>query len=63
MAAAEVRAVRVTPPDLFVAGRATAPHAVRICLCAVESDARLEQGLARLADLLAATPEPRLAVV
>jgi DNA-binding transcriptional MocR family regulator len=63
VAAAEVRAVRVTPPDLFVAGRATAPHAVRICLCAVESDARLEQGLARLADLLAATPEPRLAVV
>ncbi len=62
-AAAELRGVRVTPPDLFVTGRATAPHAVRLCLAAVESEAHLETALERLAALLAAAPEPRLAVV
>jgi len=56
VAAAETRGVRVTPPDVFVAGRSSAPHAVRVGLSAIESDARLEAGLGRLA-------EPRLSVV
>jgi DNA-binding transcriptional MocR family regulator len=63
VAAAERRGVRVTPPDLFATGRAAVPHAVRLCLSAVESEARLEEALATLAALLAAPPEPRLAVV
>ncbi|HYB10639.1 MAG TPA: PLP-dependent aminotransferase family protein [Alphaproteobacteria bacterium] len=62
-AAAENRGVRITPPDVFVADRAAAPHAVRVGLSAVESDARFESGLARLAELLASPSEPRLSVV
>jgi DNA-binding transcriptional MocR family regulator len=63
VAAAESRQVRVTPPDLFVIGRATAPHAVRLCLSAVESEERLEAGLRILAELLASPSEPRLSVI
>jgi DNA-binding transcriptional MocR family regulator len=63
VAAAEARGVRVTPPDIFVTGRATAPHAIRLCLCAVESEARLEAGLQAIAGLLADAPEPRLSVI
>jgi len=63
VAAAEKRGVRITPPDVFVAGRAAAPHAVRVGLSAIESDARLESGLSRLAELLASPPELRLSVV
>ncbi len=63
VAASERRGVRVTPPDLFATGRAAVPQAVRLCLSAVESEARLEAALATLATLLAAPPEPRLAVV
>jgi len=63
VAAAENRGVRVTPPDLFATGRGAIPHAVRLCLSAVESEARLEAGLGTLAALLPAPPEPRLAVV
>ena len=63
VAAAEARGVRLTPPDLFVTGRGSAPHAVRLCLTAVESEARLESALEKLAGLLASAPEPRLSVV
>jgi len=63
VAAAQSRGVLVTPPDLFVTGRATAPHAVRLCLSAEPSDARLEAGLTTLSELLSSPPELRLNVV
>jgi len=62
VAAAEARGVRVTPPDLFITGRGGAPHAVRLCLTAVESEARLKGALECLASLLGAAPEARLSV-
>lgn len=63
VAAAESRGVLITPPDAFLTGQETAPHAVRVCLCAVENEAQLDTGLGRLAELLASRPEPRLSVV
>ena len=41
-------------------GRGSAPHAVRVCLGATASRARLEDGLTRLADLLESGPAPSL---
>jgi DNA-binding transcriptional MocR family regulator len=52
--------VVVSPSEEFVVGRESAPHAVRVCLGATSSRARLEQGLKRLAELLEEGPEPSL---
>jgi len=59
---ARARGVMVTPSEEFMVGRDSAPHAVRVCLGATLSRDRLEEGLRRLAVLLAQGPEPTLAV-
>jgi DNA-binding transcriptional MocR family regulator len=56
VAQARARGVAVNSPDEFLVGRETAPHAVRVCLGAGLSRARLEEGLRRLADLLRSPP-------
>jgi DNA-binding transcriptional MocR family regulator len=60
VAQARSRQVVVSPSEEFMVGRESAPHAVRVCLGATASRARLEEGLRRLADLLENGPEPRL---
>jgi DNA-binding transcriptional MocR family regulator len=60
VAQARARQVLVSPSEEFVVGRESAPHAVRVCLGATVSRARLEEGLGRLADLLEDGPEPSL---
>jgi DNA-binding transcriptional MocR family regulator len=60
VAQARARQVVVSPSEEFVVGRESAPHAVRVCLGATTSRARLEEGLGRLADLLENGPEPSL---
>ncbi|MBA3759262.1 MAG: PLP-dependent aminotransferase family protein [Gemmatimonadales bacterium] len=62
VAQARARGVMVTPSEEFMIGRDSAPHAVRVCLGATLSRDRLEEGLRRLAMLLAQGPEPSLAV-
>lgn len=63
LAEARGRGVLVTAPEPFTTGREQAPHAVRVCLSAVESIERLETALGILASLLAAPMGPGLAVV
>ena len=58
VAQARARGVGITAAEEFVVGRAVAPHAVRICLGMPERSA-LERGLAILAEILIARPEPR----
>lgn len=53
--AAEARGVVVTPGDAFAHG--ADPRAVRLCLCAPESEATLTRALDTLAALLATPPE------
>jgi DNA-binding transcriptional MocR family regulator len=53
VAQARARGVLVNSPDEFLVGRETAPHAVRVCLGAGLSRGKLEEGLRRLAALLA----------
>jgi DNA-binding transcriptional MocR family regulator len=60
VAQARARQVVVSPSEEFVVGRESAPHAVRVCLGATSSRARLEDGLGRLAELLLNGPEPSL---
>jgi len=55
---AAVRGVLVSPAEDFVAGRAPAPHAVRVCLGPVPERHRLEAGLSILADILGEPPAP-----
>jgi DNA-binding transcriptional MocR family regulator len=62
VAQARARGVMVTPSEEFMVGRDSAPHAVRVCFGATLSRDRLEEGLRRLAVLLAQGPEPTLAV-
>ena len=62
VAQARSRGVMVTPSQEFMIGRDSAPHAVRVCLGATLSRERLEEGLRRLAVLLAQGPEPVMAV-
>jgi DNA-binding transcriptional MocR family regulator len=50
--AARQRGVLVTPAQAFVVGRATAPHAVRVCLAAARNRAELREGLTRLVQVL-----------
>jgi DNA-binding transcriptional MocR family regulator len=59
---ARARNVVVSPSEEFVVGRESAPHAVRVCLGATSSRARLEEGLGRLAELLEEGPKPTLSV-
>lgn len=61
-AAAQRRGVGITPAAAFAAGRHV-PDAVRVCIGAPPTLAELERGLTRLAELLAAAPEPYLSVV
>lgn len=61
-AQARTRGVLIMPSEAFVIGRASAPHAVRVCLGSTQTRAELEQGLHTLADLLRSTPEPALMV-
>lgn len=62
VAQARARGVMVTPSLEFMVGRASAPHAVRVCLGATLSRERLEEGLRRLAVLLDQGPETALAI-
>ena len=55
---AEMRGVLISPAEDFVAGRATPPHAVRVCLGPVADTARLEGALQTLASILDGPPEP-----
>ncbi len=60
VAQARARQVVVSPSEDFMVGRGSAPHAVRVCLGATASRARLNDGLTRLADLLDSGPTPSL---
>jgi DNA-binding transcriptional MocR family regulator len=55
---AEMRGVLVSPAEDFVAGRATPPHAVRVCLGPVADSARLRGALETLASIVEGPPEP-----
>ncbi len=57
------RGVGVTAAETFVAGRAAAPHAIRICLGTPPDRQQVEQGLAVLAEMLAGPPEAALSIV
>ena len=57
VAQARARQVVVSPSEDFMVGRESAPHAVRVCLGATASRARLEEGLRRLAELLENGPD------
>jgi DNA-binding transcriptional MocR family regulator len=59
VAAARIEGVNVTAAEAFAAGRAQAPHAVRVCLGAVPDRTALEKGLGILAGLLAGAPASR----
>lgn len=56
------RGVLVSAPELFVAGRAGVPHAVRVSLAAIRDRRRLEEGLTILAQILAEPPEPCVSI-
>jgi len=57
------RGVAVTPPNAFVVGRGSLPHAVRVCLGAVRSRERLAHGLETLSHILTEAPEPSRGIV
>jgi DNA-binding transcriptional MocR family regulator len=61
--AARRRGVIVTPAQAFVVGRATAPHAVRVCLAAARDRNDLEEGLRRLVEVLQGPTESGLMVM
>jgi DNA-binding transcriptional MocR family regulator len=61
-AAARRRGVGVAPAAAFAVGRQV-PRAVRLCIGTPPTALALEQGLTRLAELLAAAPEAYLSVV
>jgi DNA-binding transcriptional MocR family regulator len=57
------RRVILSPPELFVVGRASAPHAIRICVGATSDRETLKQGLSTIAGLLnAERPLPAAAL-
>jgi DNA-binding transcriptional MocR family regulator len=62
VAQARARGVLVTSAEEFTIGRESAPHAVRVCLGSTLSREQLDEGLKRLAELLAQKPEPSLTV-
>jgi DNA-binding transcriptional MocR family regulator len=57
------RGVAVTPAQAFVVGRATAPHAVRVCLGAARDRVELERGLQTLVEVLDGPVESGLMVM
>ena len=57
------RGVGVTAAETFAAGRAAAPHAVRVCLGTPATREEVERGLGVLAEMLAGPPEAALSVV
>ena len=57
------KGVLVLPAETFAVVPATAPQAVRVCLCAARGRAEVERGLDLLAETLRATPRPTAAVV
>jgi DNA-binding transcriptional MocR family regulator len=59
---ARSRGVNTNSPDEFMVGREAKAHAVRVCLGAGISRARLEQGLRQLAELLRTPPGPHAMV-
>jgi DNA-binding transcriptional MocR family regulator len=62
-AAARQRGVGLAPADAFAVGRLTVPHAVRICVTAAPDIARVERGLAVVAQLLRDGPDAGSAMV
>jgi DNA-binding transcriptional MocR family regulator len=60
---ARMRGVSVSPAEIFVAGRAAPPYAVRLTLGSVPTRATLERGLTILAEILDEPPEPCKSVV
>ncbi|HSR54005.1 MAG TPA: PLP-dependent aminotransferase family protein [Acidobacteriota bacterium] len=57
------RGVRVSSSEVFVAGRAAAPHAVRLSLCAESSRERMEEALQILRRLLQEGPQAAPGVI
>ena len=57
------RGVGVTAAETFAAGRAAAPHAVRVCLGTPPSRDDVEHGLTVLAEMLAGPPTTALSIV
>ncbi|MEM7355840.1 MAG: PLP-dependent aminotransferase family protein [Acidobacteriota bacterium] len=57
------RGVAVTAAEAFVVGRASAPHAVRLCLGTPRRRQQVEEGLTTLRDMLAAAPEVSRSIV
>ena len=60
---AKMRGVLVSPAEIFVAGRAAPPYAVRITLGSVPDRDTLESGLTTLAEILDAPPQPCKTVI
>jgi len=60
---ARTHGVLLCPPELFVVGRTSAPHALRICLGATRDRETLTRGLSKIATLLKAEqPAPAAAL-
>ncbi|MEM7204136.1 MAG: PLP-dependent aminotransferase family protein [Planctomycetota bacterium] len=59
--AARARGVALAAADVFATGRAPTPHAVRLSLGAERDEARLQQGIDVVAELLAGRPVPAIA--
>ena len=57
VALSRMRGVAVTPPEVFVVGRASAPHAVRICLATPPEREQAQRGLRILAEIVDAGPQ------
>ena len=57
------RGVVVMPADFFAVGRVRVPHAVRLSLTATGNREWLTRGLETIAELLAASPKPRVTVI
>ena len=55
--------VLVTPAQAFVVGRATAPHAVRVCLAAARDRTELAEGLSRFVRVLEGPADTGLVVM
>ena len=60
---AKMRGVLVSPAEIFVAGRAAPPYAVRITLGSVPDRDTLARGLTTLAEILDAPPQPCKTVI
>ena len=60
---ARLRGVALTAAETFIVGRASAPHAVRVCLGTPPSRRQVEEGLGILAEMLAGSPEVSRSIV